>query len=84
MRCGTLRVCVHLFHACAYLAASVRANACLSAGVSVWPALRLLAIMSSTAVVRHILAIASNPRTSPPRCITGRRVTQPKWQQLLD
>lgn len=81
------RVCVYssicFMCVCAYLAASVCANACLSMGVSVWPASRLLAIMSSTVVVKGILVIARVPQASAPRCITDRRVTQPKWQRLL-
>lgn len=79
MRWGTVCVCVR-----AYLAASVGTNACLSMGVSVWLALRLLAVMSSTAVVRSILVIADVLRASLPRSITDRRVTEPKWQQLPD
>lgn len=86
--CVCVRVCSSMccvcMRVCTYLAASVCANACLSTGVSVWPASRLLAIMRSTVVVRGILAIASNPQASTPRCITDRRVTHPKWHQLLD
>lgn len=79
-------VCVHLFRVCvcAYSAASVCANACLSMGVSVWPASSLLAIMSSTAVVRGILVIASAPWASSPRDHPDRRVTQSKWQPRLN
>lgn len=76
-------LCVYVC-VCAYLAATVCANACLSMGVSVWPASRLLAIMSSAVVVRGILVIAGVPGASSPRCITDRRVTQPKRQGLLD
>lgn len=79
--CACVYICFMCM--CAYLAATVCANTCLSVGVSVWLALCLLAIMSSTLVVRGIPVIARVPWASSPRCITD-RVTRPKWQQLLD
>lgn len=60
---------------CAYLAATVCANTCLSMGVSVWLALCLLAIMSSTLVVRGIPVIASIPWASSPCSIPDSGVT---------
>lgn len=80
-------VLVHLFcaHVCAHtwLHLPVLMHVLAQASVS-GLASRLLAIMSSTVVVRGIPAIAGDPRASSPRCIADRRVTQPKWQQLLD
>lgn len=80
--CVCVCMCVCM---CAYLAASVCANACLSTGVSVWPGLRLQAIMSGAAVAGRILSIASDPRASSPQQGEGRegeRVTQPKSTSL--
>ena len=68
---------------CAYLAASVCSNACHSTGVSVWLALRLLAIMSSTVVVRGILVIASDPGAGSPRCRQEGDTANMAWASLL-
>lgn len=78
-------VFVRLFHACVcvcvcmhtWLHLSVLMHVLAQASVS-GRASRLLAIMSSTVVVRGILVIASDPQASSPRCITDRGVTQPK------